>query len=96
VTPGEQLRFLARSDGEAAWEQRVLSAWREGFFFGAKSRADDYDRGFHDGLMAYKAAQHDIVRLLELEMARWGGWREGFGKPRPGDYPGSGNLDAQG
>src|SRR5258708_7315375 len=80
--------WLDLSDERASWLQRVLDAERDGFARGAASRDGEYERGFGDGILAYKVAQHDLHRLIQSEMIRWGGWREDFGKPRPGDFPG--------
>lgn len=70
-----------------------LAAWREGYAAAELAHADDYDRGFHDGRMAVKRAQHDAVDLCELEGRRWElrgepRTRQTFGLPHPDDYQG--------
>ncbi len=84
--------WLALSDERDQALARILDAERRGFARGVASMADEYERGFADGILAYKAAQHDLYRLVQLEMARWGGWREDFGRPRPGDFRGRGEA----
>jgi hypothetical protein len=84
--------WLALSDERDQFLARILDAERRGFGRGVASMADEYQCGFADGIFAYKAAQHDLYRLVGGEMARWGGWREDFGRPRPGDFPGRGGA----
>lgn len=79
---------LELSDERDLWQRRVLAAEIRGYRRGVASMAGKYDRGFADGIMAYKAAQHGLHRSVQAEMATWGGWRELFGDPRPGDYAG--------
>jgi hypothetical protein len=51
--------------------------------------AEEYEHGYHDGVIAHKRAQKAVVRHAELELARWGpGGREHFADPRPGDFTG--------
>lgn len=88
VRPGDRAALLELSDERDRWQVRLLQAWREGFIFGAKSRSDDYERGFHDGVMASKRTQQAVIEDVRVQLARWGGLRKDFGKPRPGDYPG--------
>jgi hypothetical protein len=80
--------LLELSDERDFWERWVLAAEERGFRRGVDSMSDEYERGFAAGILAFKGAQHDAYRSLQLEMARWGGWREDFGRPREGDYPG--------
>jgi hypothetical protein len=69
--------------------RRILAAWREGYRAGELAHADDYARGLFDGAMARKRAEHDLVELARLDIARWGpGGREHFADSRPGDYQG--------
>jgi len=80
--------FIALSDERGRWLWRGRAERRAAFQCGADSMAGEYDRGFTDGLIAYKAAQHDACRGLQAELDRWNGPREDFGKPRPGEYTG--------
>ncbi len=74
-------------------ELRIRCSWYgDGWRAAELAHADDYERGFVDGCMAVKRAQHDAHRLVELETARWGGLREDFGKLRHGDFPGRGEA----
>jgi hypothetical protein len=82
-------RLLERSDERDAFLRRILAAWRGGFRAGELAHASDYERGFHDGAMALKRAEHDLVEMARLDIARWGPrGREHFGDPRPGGYRG--------
>ena len=69
--------LLALSDERDTWLRRVLDAERRG-----------YDRGFRDGLSAYRDYVHGVVRDWTACVTRWDGTREHFADPRPGDYPG--------
>lgn len=58
-----------------------------------QAATEAYERGATEGyaraITDVKAAQHGLVRDLELETLRWGpGGREHFAAPRPGDFPG--------
>lgn len=88
--PPDAAQLLAESDLRELELRLRLDAWAEGFAAAAAQFADHYQRGFADGIAAYKAAEHGIVRNVRAELARWDGPREDFGKPRPGDYPGIG------
>jgi hypothetical protein len=84
-----QARVLQQADDIIRATRRELAAWKDGYRHGQASREDDYERGFHDGVIALKRAQHDVVALARLEHERWGpGGRKRFGQPRPGDFPG--------
>lgn len=83
----------------AAWSERETSAHDDGFRFGYRiGYADAYDTGYAQALRDVEARQTDIVAealgrtpsrsYAEQEQLRWGGKREDFGKPRPGDYMG--------
>ena len=78
--------LIERSDERDAWLRRVLDAEKRGFALGAASQAGEYERGFADGCLALKAAQHDAHRLAELDARRWSlrgdkRSRDDFGKP---------------
>ncbi len=71
-----------------------LAAWSEGFAVGELAHADDYERGFLDGCMAVKRAQHDAVRLVSDDALRWTvrgerRTRQTFARPHPDDFRGS-------
>jgi hypothetical protein len=88
VTPGEASLLQLSGERDVALGLR-LAAWREGWHARGLADRDAYERGFHDGCMALKRAQHDYCELTELETRRWGpGGRDRFADPRPGDYPG--------
>lgn len=70
-----------------------LAAFREGYAAGESAHADDYERGFADGVLSLKRAQHDAYRLVDLDAKRWElrgekRSRTSFSQPHPGDYPG--------
>jgi len=65
-----------------------LEAWRDGWRACDAAQGAQYEAGFHDGILAFKAAQHGTVKALRHELARWDGTREQFADPRPGDYKG--------
>jgi hypothetical protein len=84
--------LLHLSGERELWHAHALAMWRDGWRACEIVHGDVYERGFAEGVLAYKRAQHDAHRLVELEMARWGGWREDFGRARPGDFPGRGEA----
>jgi len=89
MTATSVAEVLDRSAERDRYEQRILGAWREGFAAGELAHADDYAAGFHDGALARKHAQHDLVEMARLDAARWGPLgREHFGDQQPGDYQG--------
>lgn len=92
--PGAVADLLSRLGEREMWLRHMDASWRDGYAAGRASRADDYEAGFADGCMAHKRAQHDVHRLVQLETARWDGWRENFGDPRPGDFLGRGDEAA--
>ncbi len=67
-----------------------VAAWRDGYRAGQASMAGEYERGMADGILAYKAAQHNVVRDLRQHLRTWDGLRTRFGDPRPGDFRGRG------
>jgi hypothetical protein len=91
IAPAERAACLALSAERDLCLRRILAAWRAGYRAGELARADDYGRGLHDGALARKRAEHGLVELVRLELARWGpGGREHFADPRPDDFPGRG------
>lgn len=87
-SPQEIERFLAVSDRLELEFRLRLDYWHMGFTHGEAVHEDDYERGFTDGIRAYKMAQKDrladLQRFLadgcalglwenpELEEKRWG------------------------
>lgn len=89
ASAGQLRAFLALSDERDLHLRRILAAWREGYRVGGLAHADDYARGLVDGALARKRAEHDLVELARLDIARWGpDGRERFADPRPGEYTG--------
>lgn len=67
--------------------------WRMGYAAAELAHADDYEAGYHDGVMAFKAAQHDAHRLVQLEGKRWElrgekRSRDTFARPHAADHRG--------
>jgi len=96
VPVGEAIaEWLALSAERDRYMGRILAAERRGFERGVAAMADEYERGFHDGCMAFKRAQHDAHALTEVEASRWElrgekRTRATFGMPHPDDYKGRG------
>ncbi len=82
----EVAALIELSDERERWLLQLLDAERRGFARGVASQADEYERGYGDGCLALKRAQHDAHGMVQLEMARWDGPRQDFGKRRDGDY----------
>jgi hypothetical protein len=80
--------ILAGSDRADLELAARLEAWRDGWRARGIAQDGAWEAGYAAGILAFKAAQHGIVKALRLELARWDGPRADFGKPRPGDYPG--------
>jgi len=80
--------FLALSDERDQWSAWLRAAEAAAYERGRASVEGEYERGFTDGVLTVKAAQHGIVTDLRQHLITWNGLREDFGKPRPGDYPG--------
>ena len=98
-TVTRQADFLARSDERDMWLRRLDDTWRDGWAACAAALSNQYERGFADGVMAHKHAQHDAARLTETEARRWTlrgepRTRETFGLPHPDDFPGRGRAAA--
>lgn len=60
--------LLERSDERDTALALRLDAWRDGYTTAA---TDAYDAGYADGVASLKRAQHDAVRLTELDRDRW-------------------------
>jgi hypothetical protein len=84
--------WLALSDERDVALARILDAERRGFDRGVASMADEYERGFADAILAVKAAQHGIIADLRQHLRTWDGLRVNFGRSRPGDFPGCGEV----
>ena len=89
--------LIDRSDHLDALLRLRLAAYREGFAAGEAAHADDFERGFTEGVMALKHTQHDAARLVQVESQRWQvrgerRARQTFGRPHPGDFPGRGDA----
>lgn len=81
--------WLADSDRRDREQQRLLNNWNAGWQAAEAAYQDAYERGFTDGTMSRKRAEHQVYNDAALEEARWGpGGREHFADPRPGDYQG--------
>jgi len=81
--------LLARSDAMDVQLRLRLRAWREGYAAAERAHDDDYERGVHDGALARKRAEHDLLRMAQMDAERWGPLgREHFADPRPGDFQG--------
>lgn len=90
VVSPDAARVLAESDLRDRELRLRLAAWREGYAAAAAQFREHYERGLTDGVLAYKAAEHGVVRDLRQHLRAWGGLREHFADPRPGDYMGRG------
>ena len=89
----EYADLLALSNERDQWQARIQQAWEDGYAAAERAHADDYRRGQINGALARKRAQHDIVELARLDVARWGpDGREHYADPRPGDYEGTGGV----
>lgn len=93
MTAAEVAAVLERSDERAVYDRRLLNNWRSGYAAAELAHADDYERGYYDGVMSLKLAQHDAHRLTEIEAGRWSlrgepRTRQSFGKPHRDDFPG--------
>ncbi len=79
---------LAESDRRDAETARVHNAWRAGYAAAQADCDDAYDRGYADGALLRKHAQHDLYGAVRAALDAWPGGREHAGDPRPGDYTG--------
>lgn len=85
-------RLVADLEGQ---QRRESAALAEGYRMGFQAgREVGYQQAETDMEDAWKPVAKSVRRLGrtmtrdELDRRRWGGRREGFGEPRPGDYPG--------
>jgi hypothetical protein len=72
-----------------------MQAWRDGYAAGERAHADDYERGFAEGVASVKRVQHELVRALEARQVLWivrgqRRTRQTFADPHPGDFVGRG------
>jgi hypothetical protein len=73
--------------------ERIRRAHDDGYAAGEAAHADDYERGYHDGLMADKRVQHQLYDATDLELRRWElrgepRTRATFADPHPDDFEG--------
>ena len=81
--------LLELSDERDQWERLCATAYRDGYQAAETAHQDDYERGLVAGALARKRAQHDLVEMARLDVARWGpAGREHFADPRAGDFTG--------
>jgi hypothetical protein len=74
--------WLALSDERDAWSRLATETWRWGYAAAEAAHADDYARGYADGVRDVKCQQHASVEAFRIYLARWQGPRLDFGKPR--------------
>jgi hypothetical protein len=89
--------ILGRSDERTHYERRLLNNWRAGYEAAELAHADDYDRGYADGILGRKHAEHLVVDAARLFARRWelrgeARIRETFGRPHPADFAGRGDA----
>ncbi len=100
MNPTVRAYVLAEASRITREDTARLAMWRDGWRAACHHHSGDYETGFADGILAYKAAQHatlaaaavlgDPAVLAATELTRWGpGGRARFADPRPGDYPGT-------
>src|SRR5258708_274276 len=76
------------------WEDRLLTAWRQGCAVGLDiGRRQGREGAYYEMATAWNEIARPLSRsgpsFAELERRRWGpGGRKLFGKDRPGDFPG--------
>jgi hypothetical protein len=90
VTPAEAIEAAELAEAEIRYRHQSIRA----------AAADGYERGVAAGYRAaladVKAIQHGLVADAELETLRWGpGGRAHFADPRPGDFPGRAEREAE-
>lgn len=85
---------IERCDAIELLERRLRNNWLAGFAASEMAHRDDYEAGFHDGVIARKTAEHDAHRLAEDDARRWVvhgeiRTRQTFGQPHRDDFPGA-------
>jgi len=91
--PPDAAAALELSDERDLYLRMRLAAFREGWRAAEAAHADDYSRGYHDGVLRRKHAEHEAVEALRLYLCRWelrGGrrTRATFAEPHPADFTG--------
>jgi hypothetical protein len=96
MTPREAIEAAEQSEAETAYRNQLA---REMYQAG---HADGYQAGYRQADADQAAAWNQVTRAVdgpshaELEERRWGpGGREVFVNPRPGDFPGRGQPQAE-
>jgi hypothetical protein len=80
--------LLALSDERDLYRAHALAMWRDGYRAAAAQFHERYESGYTDAQLGLKRIQHGLVADVTQHLRTWDGWREDFGKPRPGDFPG--------
>lgn len=91
--PPDAAAALELSDERDLYLRMRLAAFREGWRAAELAHADDYSRGYADGLMRRKHAEHEAVEALRLYLRRWelrghARTRRTFSDPHPDDFTG--------
>lgn len=95
VPLGECISLLDYSDELDKQLRLRLAAFREGYAAAEARHADDYDRGYVDGVLARKRTGIRLYEEIRLEQRRWElrgekRTRQTFGQPHPDDSPQAG------
>ena len=91
--PPDVAAVLELSDERDVHLRLRREAFREGWQAAEVAHADDYNRGYHDGVLRRKHAEHEAVEALRLYLRRWelrGGrrTRATFAEAHPADFTG--------
>jgi hypothetical protein len=78
--------LLTRWDEHLIWVRRLLAAERGAY---ARGHTDGHAAGYAQAVAEFKAGHHAVVADLHAERVMWGGRRDQFARPRPGDYQGT-------
>ena len=94
MTPEEAIEAAELVEAETTYRLQLAREMT------AHAAAVEYERGLAEGyqlaIADFKAFQHAEVRDVEMETLRWGPeGRAHFGDPRPGDFPGRPEAEAQ-
>ena len=88
MTPQDVIEVAELAEAETRYRNQLASEMY------ARGHECGLAEGYALAIGDFKAAQQGIVRDADLEVRRYGpGGREHFADPRPGDYPG--RLEAQ-
>ena len=90
MTPADAIEAAELAEAEIRYRHQVAR----------EMAAAGYERGREAGYLQavadIKAVQHGLVLDAELEARRWGpGGRAHFADPRPGDFPGRAEREAE-